>query len=65
MFFLGSVTLSPVDTRYKEFDNGSGGRVGVLIVKPDPDLLYVASTLAAFAVKFVGDLDLTTTENLV
>jgi hypothetical protein len=38
--FAGLIQGSPhVDTRYEEFDNGSGGRVGVLIVKPDPDLL--------------------------
>lgn len=30
----------PVTTRYEEFSNGKRGRAGMLIVKPDPNVLY-------------------------
>jgi len=34
--------ISPLlTTRYEEFSNGKGGRAGLLIVKPDPDVIYV------------------------
>jgi hypothetical protein len=34
--------ISPLlTTRYEEFSNGEGGRAGLLIVKPDPDVIYV------------------------
>jgi len=34
--------ISPLlTTRYEEFSNGKRGRTGLLIVKPDPDVIYV------------------------
>ena len=34
--------ISPLlTTRYEEFSNGKRGRAGLLIVKPDPDVIYV------------------------
>jgi hypothetical protein len=34
--------ISPLlTTRYEKFSNGKRGRAGLLIVKPDPDVVYV------------------------
>src|SRR5438128_257971 len=40
---LDSYVFPPVDTVYEEFGDKSRGRVGVLIVKPDANFLYVVS----------------------
>jgi len=38
---LDSYVFPPISMSYEEFSNGSRGRVGVLIAKPNPDVLYV------------------------
>lgn len=38
---LDSYIFPPISTLYEEFDNGADGRVGVLVVRPDPGALYV------------------------
>ena len=38
---LDAYVFPNISTSYEEFANGSGGRIGVLIVRPDPNVLYV------------------------
>jgi hypothetical protein len=38
---LDAYIFPPVDLSYEEVGNGRRSRVGVLVVKPDPDILYV------------------------
>jgi hypothetical protein len=38
---LDALISPPVSISYEEFGNGRRGRIGVLIIKPDPDVLYI------------------------
>ena len=38
---LEAFIAPPINCSYEEFANGVGGRIGVLVVRPDPNLLYL------------------------